>query len=103
MTQEREACSTYSAALGAFCLGALGGAVVGLLYAPLSGRETRERMSSGLRRTAESAQEMRQRLLRKGERALQEASRKTREAADALGSRMRRESTRNEDAAALES
>lgn len=99
--QERESCNTYSAALGAFCLGALGGAVVGLLYAPGSGRETRERMGGRLRQTADSAQEFKQELLRKGERALQQASRKTREAADALSSRMKR-ATEPNDASALE-
>jgi gas vesicle protein len=94
--QERESCTTYSAALGSFCLGALGGAVLGLLLAPRSGRETRERMGGRLRQTADSAQEMKQRLLRKGERALQEASRKTREAADALTSRIKRATPPND-------
>lgn len=100
--QERDSFNTYSAAVGSFCLGALGGALVGLLFAPRSGRETRERVGGRLRQTAESAEEIKQGLLRKGERALQEASRKTREAADSLSSRIKRATAPSHDLPALE-
>lgn len=95
---DRDSNNTYFAVLGSFCLGALAGSLVGLLYAPRSGRETRDRMSGQLRKTAESAEELKG-LLQKGEAALHEASRRTREAADAISSRMKRTAG---DAAALE-
>ena len=87
---DREMDTSYFALLGSFCLGAIAGSLVGLLYAPRSGRETREQVSGKLRRTAESAEELKGRLLRKGEQALQEASRRTREAADSIAARVKR-------------
>lgn len=87
---EQDSNNSYFVALGSFCLGALAGSLFGLLYAPRPGPETRERMSEQLRKTAESAGELKGRLLRKGERALYEASRRTREAADAISSRLKR-------------
>lgn len=96
---DRDSDNSYFAVLGSFCLGALAGSLVGLLYAPRSGRETRDRMSGQLRKTAESAEELKGRLLKKGEEALHEASRRTREAADAISSRLKRTAG---DVAALE-
>jgi gas vesicle protein len=55
-----------------FAFGALAGALVGLLVAPLSGRETRERVSRRVRRTAASARAVGDRL-RKGAAAAKRA------------------------------
>jgi hypothetical protein len=57
-------------------------------------------MSGQLRRTAESAEALKSRLLQKGGDALHEASRRTREAADSIAARVKR--TPSQEASAIE-
>lgn len=63
-----------------FLLGALSGAAVALLFAPRSGRETRERLGERLRETAERSRQL-------GEQALE----KTREMAGDAGGYIERQ------------
>jgi gas vesicle protein len=67
-----------------FLAGALAGATAGVLLAPRSGRETRERIDRGVRESTDKARRVKDRLMRRGEAALSAAARKTRAAREAL-------------------
>jgi len=56
-----------------FLLGAATGAILALLYAPRSGRETRELINEKLRETAERGREARDQILTRGRELLDEA------------------------------
>jgi len=56
-----------------FLLGAATGAVLALLYAPRSGRETREMINEKLRETAERGREAREQILARGRELIDEA------------------------------
>ena len=75
----------------AFLAGAVAGATVGVLLAPSSGRETRERINRGLQESTEKARQAKDRLVRSGEATLAAAARKTREAAEAVSTKLGRE------------
>lgn len=53
-----------------FGLGALTGAVLGMLFAPAPGDETRDRVGRRIRETTESARDLKGRVFQKGEEAL---------------------------------
>ena len=72
----------------AFLAGAVAGATVGVLLAPSSGRETRERINRGVRESAEKARQVKDRVVRSGEATLAAAARKTREAAEAVSTKL---------------
>jgi gas vesicle protein len=63
---------------------AFSGVSVGLLLAPKSGKVTREAMRSRLRETADSARDLKDRVVRQGEQAREEAARRVGAAASAL-------------------
>ena len=75
----------------AFLAGAVAGATVGVLLAPSSGQETRERINRGVRESAEKARQVKDRVVRSGEATLAAAARKTREAAEAVSTKLGRE------------
>src|SRR5262245_13150698 len=72
MSDERD--SGSSGILLSFILGGLTGAVLALLYAPRSGRETRELWSDRLREGAERGREMKDRAVTKGRELVDEAA-----------------------------
>ncbi len=57
-----------------FLLGALSGAAFAILFAPRSGRETRELLSEKMRETAERSRRLGEQALEKGREATEEAS-----------------------------
>jgi len=69
-----ESYSETSDMLVPFLLGAATGAALALLYAPQSGRETREILREGFARGAERTREMKDRVMEKGREVLDQAS-----------------------------
>jgi gas vesicle protein len=57
-----------------FLLGGLTGAVLAVLYAPRSGKETREMLGEKIREGAERGRELRDRAMARGREALDEAA-----------------------------
>ena len=57
-----------------FLLGAATGAALALLYAPYSGKETRELLRDGISRGAEKTKELRDRVVGRGREILDQAS-----------------------------
>ncbi len=57
-----------------FMLGALSGAALAILFAPRSGRETREMLSEKLRETAERSRRLGEQAVEKGREVAEEAS-----------------------------
>jgi gas vesicle protein len=57
-----------------FLLGAVTGAALALLYAPFSGRETRDHLRDGIARGAERGRELRDRVVDKGRGLIDGAS-----------------------------
>jgi len=72
MSEERG--SGNSGVILSFLLGGLTGAVLALLYAPRSGRETRELLGEKVREGAERGRELRDRAVAKGREVLDEAT-----------------------------
>jgi gas vesicle protein len=68
----------------AFLAGGFAGASVALLLAPQSGKATRETMRRKLRETDDSARELKDRVVRRGEEIRDEATRRVGAAASAL-------------------
>ena len=68
----------------AFLAGGLAGAGLALLLAPQSGRVTRERMGRKLRDSADSARELKGRLVRRGQEIRKEAAYRVDEAVSIL-------------------
>ena len=58
----------------AFLLGGITGAALALLYAPRSGKETRDMLGERIRETAERGRELRTQAERRGKELLDEAS-----------------------------
>jgi gas vesicle protein len=56
-----------------FMVGALTGAVLAILFAPRSGRETRELLGEKLREGAEQGRDLRDRVVAKGRRLVEDA------------------------------
>ena len=71
-TEERSAGT--SGVVLSFLLGALSGAAVAILFAPRSGRETRERLGEKLRETAESSRRLGEQAVEKGREAAEDAT-----------------------------
>ncbi len=71
MSDERD--SGTSSILLSFLLGGLTGAALALLYAPRSGRETREYLGERLREGAERSRELRDQAVAKGREFVDEA------------------------------
>jgi gas vesicle protein len=67
-----------------FCIGAVAGATVGLLYAPMSGFATRQRLGRGVDEATEKARNMKDQLVERGGKALAAASERSRRTAEAL-------------------
>ncbi len=63
-----------SGAILSFLLGALSGAALAVIFAPRSGRETREILGEKLRETAERSRELGARALEKGKAVAEEAA-----------------------------
>lgn len=72
MTQDERSGGT-SGILLSFLLGALSGAALAILYAPRSGRETREILGEKLRETAERGRRIGEETLEKGRVAAEDA------------------------------
>jgi gas vesicle protein len=70
-----------------FLAGGVAGAALTLLLAPLSGSATRERIRRTLRDTADSARDLRERVVQRGERIGDEAAHRVQEAGSALAGR----------------
>ena len=73
-----------------FLVGALSGAALAILFAPRSGRETRELLSEKLRETGERGREAGERALQKGREAAEDAARYLDRQRDALEKRRER-------------
>jgi len=63
-----------SGVLLSFLLGALSGAALAILFAPRSGRETREILGEKLRETAERGRQLGERAVEKGKEVAEDAS-----------------------------
>jgi gas vesicle protein len=72
MSDDRDAAA--SSVILSFLLGGVAGAALALLYAPRSGRETREYLGEKLREGAERGRELRSQAVEKGRSFLDEAS-----------------------------
>ena len=72
MSEERG--SGASGVILSFLLGGLTGAALAVLFAPRSGRETRELLGEKLREGAERGREIRERVAAKGRETLEEAT-----------------------------
>jgi gas vesicle protein len=66
--------SNTSGVILAFLLGGLTGAALAILYAPRSGRETRERLGERLREGVDKGRELRERAVAKGREVYDDAS-----------------------------
>jgi gas vesicle protein len=73
-----------------FLVGALSGAALAVLFAPRSGRETREMLGEKLRETGERGRKAGERALQKGREAAEDASRYLDRQRDALDKRRER-------------
>lgn len=73
-----------------FLMGGLAGAALALLYAPRSGRETREQLSERLRDSAERGREIKDRVVSKGRQAIDDAGDYIERQRGALGSQRER-------------
>jgi gas vesicle protein len=73
-----------------FLLGAMAGAAVTLLYAPRSGRETREYLGEKLREGAERGRELRDEIVTRGREYLDEAGELVEKQKENLGRRRER-------------
>jgi gas vesicle protein len=76
--------ASYSALTLSFLAGGITGATVALLLAPQSGRVTREIMGRKLNDTADSARELKDRAIRRGQEIREEATHRVEGAASAL-------------------
>ena len=76
--------TTYLSPMLCFLAGGLAGAGVALLLAPQSGKDTRETVRRTLRETDDSARELKDRVVRRGEEIRVEATRRVGAAASAL-------------------
>jgi len=79
-----ESCMSPSTGLVCFLAGSLAGAGFALLLAPQSGRVARERMQRALGTTADSARDLKEQLLRRGEKIRNEARHRVDGAVSAL-------------------
>jgi gas vesicle protein len=70
-----------------FLVGALSGAALAILFAPRSGRETRELLGERLRETSERGREAGEKALQKGREAAEDAARYLDRQKDALEKR----------------
>lgn len=73
MSNDERSAGTSGVVLS-FLLGALSGAALAILFAPRSGRETRELLSERMRETAERSRRLGEQALDKGREVAQEAS-----------------------------
>jgi gas vesicle protein len=73
MTNDERSAGTSGVVLS-FLLGALSGAALAILFAPRSGRETREMLGEKLRETADRSRRAGQDALEKGREAVENAS-----------------------------
>ena len=69
-----ESDSSASSVILAFLLGGLTGAAVALLYAPRSGKETRDLLSERVRETAERGRDLKEQATSKGRALVDEAA-----------------------------
>jgi len=76
--------TTYSTWMLSFLAGGLAGASVALLLAPQSGQATRDTMRRKLHDTTDSAHQLKDRVVRRGEEIRDEAARRVGAAASAL-------------------
>lgn len=74
----------YAVACLSFMAGAMAGAAAGLLLAPQEGRATRERIGRGVKDAREEARALKDAIVTRGERALNNASEASRRAVKAL-------------------
>ena len=72
MSDDRDAAA--SSVILSFLLGGVAGAALALLYAPRSGRETREYLGEKLREGAERGRELRDQAMEKGRAFVEDAS-----------------------------
>jgi gas vesicle protein len=73
MTNDEHGAGTSGVILS-FLLGALSGAALAILFAPRSGRETREMLGEKLRETAERSRRLGEQAVEKGREAAEDAS-----------------------------
>jgi hypothetical protein len=85
MNDRTTACTSPFSLMFCFLAGGITGASVALLLAPQSGQATRERMRREIGDTADSARELKDRLIRRGQKVRDEARRRAESAVSALG------------------
>ncbi len=101
MNDHRPDCATHSASYSAltfsFLAGGIAGAAVALLLAPQSGRVTREIMGRKLTDAADSARELKDRTIRRGQEIREEATYRVEGAASALAGKAGKKEPGNGD------
>jgi gas vesicle protein len=85
MNDRTRACTSPFSLMFCFLAGGITGASLALLLAPQSGRVTRERMRREIGDTADSARELKDRLIRRGQKVRDEARHRMESAASAPG------------------
>jgi gas vesicle protein len=89
--------ASYSAMTFSFLAGGIAGATVALLLAPHSGKVTREIMGRKLGETADSARDLRDRAIRRGQELREEATARVEGAASALAGKTAQKERGNGD------
>jgi gas vesicle protein len=90
--------SSYLSTTFWFLAGGIAGAGISLLLAPQSGKATRQMMSRKLNGGADSARELRDRVVARGEAIWDEASQRMGDAASALSGSVERKPVRRSEA-----
>jgi gas vesicle protein len=90
MSDDNDSGGGASSVILAFLLGGVTGAALALLYAPRSGRETRDILNERLRETAERGRELRDTAVSRGRELVDEASGYVDRQREVLGQRKER-------------
>jgi len=81
----------------AFLLGAVTGAILGLLFAPTSGRELREKISTSAAKTGEKIKESYGKIAQEAGKGIETIKKKTREGVEAIRGYVEKKKAKEEE------